>query len=316
MSILITDYIIKPNVEKSILGNKLLSYKKENFKKTKILLVWHQRIDNEYLSNFPNLELIVRYGVGYDQIDLKACKKRQILVCNTPDYGTDEVSDTALAMIMSFTRGIYEYNTIAKTLPTNWQENTIKGIKRTSEINVGIVGAGRIGSALILKLNSIGFQTSFYDPYVRTGYEKVLRSNKFDDLNKFLKQSDIVSLHCPLNNNTKGIVDDNFLSLMKAKSFLINTARGGLIDSLERIYDFLKKEKIMGVGFDVLPEEPPCINNLLIKQWLNDKKYDHRIIINPHTAYYSNQSYTEMRRKASINALRYIKGLDVYNKVY
>ena len=190
MSYWITDYITKPSVEEKILGKAL---SKEKSTEAKVLLVWHQKVNEEYLDQFPKLIGIVRYGVGYDNIDLKAIKKRNIFFCNNPDYGVDEVSDTTVAMIMNLVRGIHSYNSIAKGLKEEWQQQTLKTIKRTSNYSVGVIGAGRIGSSVLLKLNSLKFKTGFYDPYVYSGYEKILNAKRFSNLNTLLKNSDIVS---------------------------------------------------------------------------------------------------------------------------
>ena len=107
MKVFITDYISKPNIEKKILGNNL--FLKKN-KSAEILLVWHQKCNKEFLSDFPNLKLIVRYGVGYENIDLTYLKKKGIRLVNNPDYGVDEVSNTALAHLLSFNRKIQTYN--------------------------------------------------------------------------------------------------------------------------------------------------------------------------------------------------------------
>ena len=112
----ITDHIVFPDIEKKILGANL----SENLSKdSTILLVWHQLINAEYLDNYPLLKAIIRYGVGYDNIDLKECRKRGITVCNTPDYGVDEVADTALAMILSLTRKIQQLQTLARKSPSS-----------------------------------------------------------------------------------------------------------------------------------------------------------------------------------------------------
>lgn len=310
MSILITDYIKNPLIEKKILGQLLTDSNSYNSELIRVLLVWHQKIDKKYLDLFPNLKAIVRYGVGYDQIDLRECKKRRIAVCNTPDYGSDEVSDTALALIMNFSRRINQYNFCSKSYKDIWQEKIIKNIKRTKNLKVGIIGAGRIGSILIRKLNSIGFQTSFYDPYLNDGYEKILDANRHTSLKSLIKESDIISLNCNLNPETKHMVDDAFISHMKKGSALVNTARGGLIKDLDIIYKFIKSNHLLFVGLDVLPEEPPSESNL-IECWRSNSKLSERIIINPHTAFYSIQSFVEMRKKASINALNILRK-DIY----
>lgn len=309
--VFITDYIENSDIEREILGDYISNFKDDgiNFINEEIeyLLVWHQKIDEDYLSKFPNLKGIVRYGVGYDKIDLKACKRKKIAFCNTPDYGTEEVSNTAVSMVMDCSRKVSEYNYIAKNIYNgSWQENTIQHIKRNNKINVGIIGCGRIGSSVILKLNSLNFNTFFYDPFVNWGFEKVLNSERYTNLESLLSQCDIISIHCPLNESTVGIINKSFLNSMKHNSTLINTARGELVEDIDFLFEFLKSKKIYSVYLDVLPDEPPNNNKALIKEWKSNSELSSRIIINPHTAYYSKESFLEMRTKAAKNILRMI----------
>jgi D-3-phosphoglycerate dehydrogenase len=311
-NVFITDYIESPNIEFDVLGNYLSDNLSEEIE---YIIVWHQKIDKNYIDNLPNLKGIVRYGVGYDQIDIDYCRKRNIVVCNTPDYGTDEVSDTALAMIMNITRGISRYDYFSRSYFDTWQENTIKSIKRNNEIKLGVIGAGRIGGSLILKANALRFQTFFYDPYVVRGHEKMLNSIRLESLKEILNACDIISINCPLNSETKAMVDDEFISMMKDGASLVNTARGGIISNIDVFYKALKEDKISNVSLDVLPEEPPK-KSLLLDAWRGKAPWlDGRFIINPHTAYYSDKSFLEMRYKAACNILRMIQGKSPYNRV-
>ena len=303
-NVFITDYIENPNLEKDILKSHLSI---EPHDEIEYLLVWHQIINEDYLINFPKVKGVVRYGVGYDNIDLEICKKKKISVCNTPDYGTQEVSDTTISMIMDCSRKVSEYNHIAKKIKDDsWQENTIKSIRRSNELNIGIIGCGRIGSSVVLKLNSLNFNTFFYDPYVNWGYEKVINSNRIYDIEELLKKSDIITMHCPLNEKTNGLIDTDFLNLMKDGATLINTARGELIYDIDLIYQKLEDKSLYSVYLDVLPNEPPNNSKKLIKEWKSNSELSQRIFINPHTAYYSRESYVEMRTKATQNIMRMI----------
>ncbi len=308
MKVYITDYISNPNVEKKILG-KNLSLKKNP--KNQILLVWHQIIDENYCKYFNNIKAVIRYGVGYDNIDLKYLSKKNIIFCNTPDYGVDEVSSTALSGILNISRGITKYDQSLKKMNNInfnlWQENIIKKIKRTNKYKIGIIGAGRIGTSLLRKLQLIGYDCSFYDPYVSQGYERSLMVKRYENLDGLLANSDIISIHVPLNFKTKGMVNDNFISKMKKGSSLVNTSRGPIIRNNNILYKALKSNYLDSVFLDVLPNEPPDLNDKLIKSWINNEKFlIGRLIINPHTSYYSRESFIEMRVKASLNALRII----------
>ena len=155
-------------------------------------------------------------------------------------------------------------------------------------------------------MNSLNFNTYFYDPYLNWGYEKIISSNRLYNVDDLLKKCDIVTIHCPLNKETDGMIDSTFLKKMKRGSILINTARGEIISDVDLIYSELKKGNIYSVYLDVLPDEPPDLSKKLIKEWRSNSSLSHRIIINPHTAYYSQESFEEMRLKASENILRMI----------
>ena len=324
--IYITDYIEDPDFEKAIVGDCLRSFSgdSEDRMSAEVLLVWHFSVNEVSLADFPKVKAIVRYGVGFDNIDLDFCKSRGIKVFNNPDYGVDEVSDTALAMIMNFSRCINAYNNQSRELVSSpdplkpWQENTNKNALRLKDANLGLVGVGRIGSALALKMKNIIGSINFYDPYVVAGYEKVLGANRYDSLEGLLECSDIVSVHTPLGPETKELIDDAFVNSMKDGCILINSARGGLLSSKACIYNGLKSGKIGAVGLDVLPEEPPLLDakDEFLSSWLDtNNEFSDRIMINPHTAYYSPQSYEEMRRKAATMALKALQDQQIQNRI-
>lgn len=303
--VFITDYIDDPYIEQAILGDSLVSVMNED---VEVLLVWHQRVDKVYIDNFPKLKGIVRYGVGFDNIDLVYAKSRGIYVCNTPDYGTEEVSDTAIAMIMNIARGITRYDFACREYTQSWQENTIGEIRRNSDYRVGVIGAGRIGGSVLLKAKALRFQTAFYDPYVARGHEKMLGAERLESLEALLESSDIVSIHTPLTEETAGMVDTRFIEKMKQGSSLVNTARGKIIGDIDVFYEPLKRGELMNVALDVLPQEPPSRSPLL-DAWRDREAWlEGRLIINPHTAYYSTKAYYEMRQKAASNAKRIVEG--------
>ena len=324
--IYITDYIDEPDLEQAIIGKCLQSFvgKHQDRSDVEVLLVWHFDVNELSLADFPKVKAIVRYGVGFDNIDLDFCRRRGIKVFNNPDYGVDEVSDTALAMIMNFSRCTSAYNNKSRDLVLNsdplkpWQEHTNKNALRLKDATLGLVGVGRIGSALALKMKNIIGSIHFYDPYVAVGYEKVLGANRYDSLEGLLGSSDIVSLHAPLSAETKGLINESFVNSLKDGCILINSARGGLLSSYACLYTGLKSGKIAAVGLDVLPQEPPSLDasDKFLGSWLDIKgEFSERIIINPHTAYYSSQSYKEMREKAASMALKALKDEQVQNRI-
>ena len=305
MKVLITDFIKKTDIEKKILGNYLTNkYSKE----VEILLVWHQKCDERYLKKFPKLKLIIRYGVGYENISINYLKKNKIRFANTQSYGVDEVSDTAISFLMGLTRKTFEYNDQLRklnTIPKDWQQ-TIKVIKRTSDYKVCSIGAGRIGSSFLLKARDIGFQTYFVDPYIKSGYEKVLKANKIENIEEAIKSVDIISLHCPQNDETLNLINKYNLKLIgKREFYIINTARGGLVNLKDLKKSLINKD--LKYATDVLDLEPPLYKEHFFYEWQKSQKLQNQVIINPHTAFYSQKSYIEMREMASRNALNFIK---------
>jgi D-3-phosphoglycerate dehydrogenase len=310
----ITDKVTNPDIEKEVLGDELSPELHEGIE---VLLVWHHKITNEYIDKLPNLKALVRYGVGYDVFqDLEYIKSKGIYASNTPDYGTDEVSDTAIAMIMNIARGITRYDYQCREYDDgSWQTNTLKYIKRTSDYKLGVIGAGRIGGSVLLKANALRFQTSFYDPYLSSGTEKMLGAKRFDELDELLKTCDIISINAPLNKQTNAMIDEEFISKMKPGSSLVNTARGAIVKDLDVFYEPLKSGHLNCVSLDVLPSEPPQ-SCKIIEAWKAKEKWlDGRFIINPHSAFYSDKAYFEMRQKAALNVKRVLDGKKPINIV-
>lgn len=310
--IAITDHFHEPTDEKEILGDLVGMVIGED---TKVLLVWHEKIDKEYLKKVPNLIGIQRYGVGYDSVDVDYLNSKGIIFCNNPDYGTDEVSDTAVSMILSIARGVFKYNHDAKSYHDSWQENVIPSIKRNSETTVGIIGAGRIGGSVLMKCNALKFKTVFYDPYKERGYEKMINGKRLETLEELLKISDIISIHTPLNKETKGIIDQDFIKKTKQGASIVNTARGGLFADLDILYNALAENHLFSLAIDVLEIEPP-ISCKLIDSWRDvNSELQGRLIINPHSSFYSQSSFRELRINAAKNALRILKKENPYNVI-
>jgi len=309
---LITDYIDDPDIERSILGEPVSQDQKYQ---ANVLLVWHERIDESYVAKFDKLQGVVRYGVGYDNIDLEVLSKRAIVFCNTPDYGVDEVSDTAVGMILNISRGISVYDRKSRLLTgQRWQEERISSLTRNSDQIIGVIGAGRIGGSVCRKLKAIGFQVVFHDPYVCSGHEKMLGVGRVGSLAELLSISDQVTIHTPLTRETRAMVDDKFVSLMKKGSGLVNTARGEIIASLDVIEQGLKSGQLGNVALDVLPEEPPQFTHSLIRSWQDDESWlSGRLIINPHSAFFSQRAFREMRENAALNVKRILDGQEPLN---
>ena len=312
--ICVTDHIVNyEEVEEKILGD-YFSKKLNNL--ATILLVWHKTIDENYLREYPNVRAIVRYGVGFDNIDLECCKRRKITVVNNPDYGIDEVADTALAMILNLTRNINGFQNFAKKNCNSWLgENISAKVYRTNTLKLGIIGFGRIGSSLGRKFAALSPYVSFYDPYLKSGTEKVFGFKRYFTISEILRTSDIISINTPLNEETKNMVDEDFIQQMRKGSYLINVSRGPIVKNSSIIYKALKDYHLQGYATDVWSNEPPLEEDILYNACLNNFKFQGRVIINPHTAYYSETSIVECREKACKICLNLIKGEKLLNKI-
>ena len=304
----ITDYVTPPfEVERAALGDNAefvhldsedeAAFDRAQLARLDALLVWHAPITRRTVDLLDRCRLVVRYGVGYDNIDTQALAERQIAFCNTPDYGTEEVADTAAAMILNLHRGVAAYDAEARGLYDTWQEHVIPTLKRSNETSVGIVGVGRIGTAVMNRLRAFGFTLLGYDPYQPAGHEKAIGYTRMSSLAALLAQSDIVSVHCPLTAETAGMINGAAIGQMRDGAVLVNTARGGIVDDIGTVWRALQAGKLGGAGLDVLPHEPPPAHPM-IDAWRRGDLQG-RLIINPHTAYFSTRAWYEMRFKAA-----------------
>ncbi len=280
---------------------------KEPWSRVDALLVWHWPIDTETIQLLKQCRIVIRYGVGYDLVDVRALENADILFCNTPDYGTEEVADTASSMILALTRKLFQYDRLCRNFKTSWQENRITPHQRTNKLTLGLVGVGRIGTAVVNRMKPFGYRIVGYDPYKPSGHEKAVGYDRVHSLKELLQQADIVSLHCPLTSETRGLVNQDFISSVKPGAVLVNTARGKILANLNVIENALSAGHLSGAAFDCLPSEPPQPHPLL-QAWRDDAEWlQGRLIITPHTAWHSDQAWYEMRYKAAETAKLYLE---------
>ena len=279
------------------------------------LLVWRRVIDREAVALLDRCKIVVRYGVGYDEFDLDALAEREIPACNTPDYGTEEVADTAGAMILTLHRNVMRYNHDCRRITSGWGSYAIQSSARTSTRTLGVVGVGRIGTALVNRMKPFGFTIVGYDPYQVPGHEKAVGYNRAHSLEELLERADIVTLHCPLNGETEGMVDKDFFARMKEGSSLVNTARGKILKDLDCLEEALVSGHLASAALDVLPDEPPQDHGL-IRAWRQAEEWlGGRLLITPHKAFYSASAFYDMRYKAAETARMYLTAGRLRNRV-
>ena len=264
-----------------------------------IMLYHNIKIGRSTIERLEQCKLIVRCGVGFDNVDYAFARSRGIAVANVPDYGTEEVADSAIGMMLALTRGINFYNVRMRDTPDPWMYSTAGKLYRLRGRTFGLLGLGRIGSATALRARSLGMDTIFFDPYKQDGYDKALGIRRVETLDELLASSFVLSLHCPNTPETKHIIDAEALQKMQDGSYLINTARGAIVD-VRAIPDAIASGKLAGAAIDVLVDEPPAKDNQLLAAWRDPKHPAYtRLIINPHSAFYSEEGLADMRIKGS-----------------
>ncbi len=264
-------------------------------------------VPQEYRQNLKRCRILVTPKVGFDNIDLQAWGSHGIPVCNVPDYGTMEVADHAIALMLTLVKGIAFHSFALKQEPVkNWRPALNPYGRRLSACTFGVVGLGRIGSATALRAKAFGMKVCFYDPYLPNGWDLALGLKRIDSLEALLAESDVVSLHTPLNEETTNMINRETLAGAKQSLVLINTARGPLVD-LDALYDGMKNGKVLAAGLDVLPKEPPSEDHPLIRDWCEGADWlGDRLALTPHSAFFTPESVYDMRVKGIEVILRYL----------
>lgn len=256
------------------------------------VILQYARISARVMDALTRARALVRYGVGYDTIDVEAATARGIVVCNVPDYCVEEVSDHALALALSAWRRVTFYDRRIRS--GTWAATEVRPVLRLHGRVMGVVGLGRIGSMLARKAAGVGLKVWGHDPYLAE-WPAGVRSVEMEEL---LAGADIVSVHVPLNPKTRHLIAEPQLRRMKRTAFLVNTARGGVVDN-SALARALGEGWIAGAGIDVLEQEPiPAGSPLLSLP---------NVILTPHAAWYSENSNEDLKRmvaEAAVASLR------------
>jgi phosphoglycerate dehydrogenase-like enzyme len=258
------------------------------------LLVQYAPVNEKVFAARPEIRLCSRVGAGYDTINAEDAARHGVWVANSPDYGVGEVSTHALAMMLAIIRNVARFDRDIRL--GRWHYTSGGAIPRVSNLTVGILGLGRIGKRFAYLARNLFKRVIANDPYLIDGdfpayVERVSREELFE-------QADAISIHCLLNDETRGMVDGALLRRMKPGSYLVNTARGAVID-IDDLAAVLAEDRLAGVGLDVLPVEPVPQDHRLLA--------DSRVLFTPHSAFYSVESEKELRRKAAQNIVTWMK---------
>jgi lactate dehydrogenase-like 2-hydroxyacid dehydrogenase len=264
-------------------------------------------IPEEHVGKMQRCRIFVKRTVGYDNIDLKRWGQLGVPVCNNPGYGTREVADHAIALMLTFMRGVSFHNERLRRDPAgNWSRTLNPFAQRLSGCTFGVVGLGRVGSAAAVRAQAFGMDVLYYDPY-KAPADVSIAVSRAENLSELMGRSDVVSLHAPLNAETRQMIGVDALKAARPGLILINTARGALID-LDALYQAMKQEVVLAAGLDVLPREPADTEDPLIRAWHTGEEWIRdRLILTPHHAFFTPQSLRDMRAFAAQTAARYLR---------
>lgn len=280
-----------------------------------IMMYHNLSVTKQTIDRLECCRLIVRCGAGIDNVDHVYARSRGIAVANVPDYGTEEVADSAIGMMLALVRGVNLYNVRLRNRPDPWMYAVAGPIHRLRDQQLGIVGLGRIGTAVALRAKALGMRVGFYDPYKADGYDKALGITRYESVEELFKTSSVLSTHCPLTDETTHLVNAESLHWLPEGAFLVNTARGGVVDTAA-LPDALASGQLAGAAIDVLVGEPPADDNPLLVAWRDPAHpaYE-RLIINPHAAFYSVEGLRDMRTKGTEACRRALLDLPLRNIV-
>ncbi len=260
------------------------------------LLNTYAPIDRETLDHLENCKIIARYGIGVDNIDLGAARDRGVVVTNVPDYCVDEVADHTLALLLAVARRLIAGR--AHVMGGGWGIDPLRPIHRLRGRTLGLVGFGNIARAVATRAQAFGLAVTTYDPYIddaTLSSRDIARAASLEDL---LAGSDVVSVHVPLLDETRALIDAEALGHMRRDAILLNTSRGPIVE-VDAVVEALRDGRLGGAGLDVFPTEPP----------------DHRsfegienLVVTPHAAFYSDESVAESQTKAATCIVAVLRG--------
>ncbi len=257
-------------------------------------LVQYAPITREVLETLPEVRIVSRYGMGVDTIDLEAARKRGVWVANVPDYGVGEVATHALGMLLSLVRHLPFYDRMERG--GHWHYRSTGPLRRPNTMTLGIVGLGRIGRTVAQLARPCFRRILGCDPHLpNSAWPEDIEPVELDEL---FSQSHAVSLHLPLTQETRDLVNRRLLAQMPDGSYLVNTSRGGLVN-LDDLLQALDDGRLAGAGLDVLPQEPPPPDHPILRH--------PRVLLSPHVAWFSEEAEEEVRRKTALNIVAWTR---------
>lgn len=314
MKVIITDYQYENiNQEKQIIssaGFELFEYQEKKptaliplVKDADAIITQYSEINEMVIESLKHCKMIIKYGIGVNNIDVEAASKKGIYVCNVPDYGIDEVSNHAITFILALSKKLKQEDMFFRN--GNWGYSEIVPVSRFSGRTIGLMGFGRIPQLVARKLSGFGVNVIAYDPFCP---ESTFREYGVEsvDFNTLCEKSDFVSIHCPLTTETHHVFNKDAFSKMKKNACIINTARGSVVDE-NALIEALENGDIAGAALDVYESEP--LNK-------GSKLFSFKnVILTPHCAWYSEEAISTLQRKVAEEVVNVLKGNAPFNCV-
>ncbi len=266
------------------------------------ILVQYARITAALLDRLPQLRAIGRYGVGVDSVDVVAATARGVVVCNVPDYGTESVSDHAIALALAVSRALLRFDRQVRAGRFDLAE--ARPLHQTAGRVFGVVGLGRIGGATARKAAGLGYEVIGHDVLAEPG--RRFRGVPAVALDELLARAQVISLHVPLDHTTRGMIGAAQLARMRPDAVVVNTARGGLIDT-DALVGALRAGAVAGAAIDCQEEEPLPVDHPLAAL--------DTVLLTPHVAWYTEESYGELKRRTMQNVVDVLRGRDACDVV-
>ncbi len=287
-----------PGVQYEFLGKPVLSDNElvEKAKDADVIVTWDQQMSDELYGKL-NLKGFCCASVGFDAADVNSATKHGVMVTNVRDYCVDEVANHAIMLLLTMARKLWHVQENARN--GNWSVEGIGSIKRLSESTVGLFGFSSMARDVASKLKGFGVRLLAHDPYVDEETMKEFGAEKVD-FETLISESDYISIHAPLTDETRGVFSREALGKMKPSAYIINTSRGRIIDQ-EALYDALVSGQLAGAGLDVLWNEPPQESDMKLFELPN-------VIITPHSAYYSDEAQEQQIKICAQDVGKILRG--------
>ena len=269
-------------------------------KDAEVVLVNMVKFTESLIAKLPKMKLLIRHGIGYDNVDVAACTKHGVQFVYQPDYCVEDVAEHAIALIMACGRKVvWSRKTLDESSARQqWDFSGLFPIRRMAGKILGVVGCGRIGSRVVQKMSAFGFKIIGCDPYLSDKRKKAL-GIEFVDKETLFRTADYITLHTPLGQETRNLVNAQTLALMKPTAYLINTSRGPMVDE-DALAVALKKKQIAGAAIDVFAVEPPPVSHQFFEL--------DNIILTPHIGWASDEAGQEIRQSIVNDVLAFAAG--------